>query len=118
MALYNYMSQILVELIKMASLILSMTKATASAKRVAAVLALESSLSVPKRDPQEKKDAPAVEFDGVTFTYPTGGAPARAIFRLRSGMENARHHRRHRLGQIDAHQPSFRAFMTMCRWAA
>ena len=76
MALYNYMSQILVELIKMASLILSMTKATASAKRVASVLALESSLSVPKRDPQEKKDAPAVEFDGVTFTYPTGGAPA------------------------------------------
>ncbi len=44
MALYNYMSQILVELIKMASLILSMTKATASAKRVASVLALESSL--------------------------------------------------------------------------
>lgn len=76
MALYNYMSQILVELIKMASLILSMTKATASAKRVASVLALESSLSVPERDPQEKKDAPAVEFDGVTFTYPTGGAPA------------------------------------------
>ena len=76
MALYNYMSQILVELIKMASLILSMTKATASAKRVASVLALESSLSVPEQDPQEKKDAPAVEFDGVTFTYPTGGAPA------------------------------------------
>ena len=60
MALYNYMSQILVELIKMASLILSMTKATASAKRVASVLALESSLSVPEQDPQEKKDAPAV----------------------------------------------------------
>ena len=76
MALYNYMSQILVELIKMASLILSMTKAAASAKRVASVLALESSLSVPEQDPQEKKDAPAVEFDGVTFTYPTGGAPA------------------------------------------
>ena len=76
MALYNYMSQILVELIKMASLILSMTKAAASAKRVASVLALESSLSVPEQDPQEKNDAPAVEFDGVTFTYPTGGAPA------------------------------------------
>ena len=76
LALYNYMSQILVELIKMANLILSMTKAAASAKRVAAILALESSLNVPQENPEEPKAAPAVEFDGVTFTYPTGGAPA------------------------------------------
>ena len=76
LALYNYMSQILVELIKMANLILSMTKATASAKRVAAILALESSLDVPQENPEEPEAAPAVEFDGVTFTYPTGGAPA------------------------------------------
>ena len=76
LALYNYMSQILVELIKMANLILSMTKAVASAKRVAAILALESSLDVPQENPEEPKAAPAVEFDGVTFTYPTGGAPA------------------------------------------
>ena len=76
LALYNYMSQILVELIKMANLILSITKATASAKRVAAILALESSLDVPQENPEEPKAAPAVEFDGVTFTYPTGGAPA------------------------------------------
>ena len=76
LALYNYMSQILVELIKMANLILSMTKATASAKRVAAILALESSLDVPQENPEEQEDVPAVEFDGVTVTYPTGGAPA------------------------------------------
>ena len=76
LALYNYMSQILVELIKMANLILSMTKAAASAKRVSAILALESSLDVPQENPEEQEDAPAVEFDGVTFTYPTGGAPA------------------------------------------
>ncbi len=76
LALYNYMSQILVELIKMANLILSMTKATASAKRVAAILALESSLDVPQENPEEPEAAPAVSFDGVTFTYPTGGAPA------------------------------------------
>lgn len=76
LALYNYMSQILVELIKMANLILSMTKATASAKRVAAILALESSLDVPQENPEEQEDVSAVEFDGVTFTYPTGGAPA------------------------------------------
>lgn len=76
LALYNYMSQILVELIKMANLILSMTKATASAKRVSAILALESSLDVPQENPEEPEAAPAVSFDGVTFTYPTGGAPA------------------------------------------
>ena len=76
LALYNYMSQILVELIKMANLILSMTKAAASAKRVAAILALESSLDVPQENPEEPEAVPAVEFDGVTFTYPTGGAPA------------------------------------------
>ena len=76
LALYNYMSQILVELIKMANLILSVTKATASAKRVSAILALESSLDAPRENPEEPEAAPAVSFDGVTFTYPTGGAPA------------------------------------------
>ena len=41
-ALYNYMTQILVELVKMASLIISMTKAAACADRVASVLDLDS----------------------------------------------------------------------------
>ncbi len=31
---------------------------------------------MPQENPEEPKAAPAVEFDGVTFTYPTGGAPA------------------------------------------
>ena len=86
-ALYNYMSQILVELIKMASLILSMTKATASAKRVAAVLALDSSLDAPKNAPAAQSGAPAVEFSNVSFTYPTGGASALSdiSFRLEHG---------------------------------
>ena len=43
-ALYNYMSQILVELIKMANLIISMTKAAASANRVADLLDLRSDM--------------------------------------------------------------------------
>ena len=87
LALYNYMSQILVELIKMANLILSMTKAAASAKRVASVLALESSLRAPRENPEEAANAPAVEFSDVTFTYPTGGAPALSdiSFRLERG---------------------------------
>ena len=41
-ALYNYMSQILVELVKMANLIISMTKAAACADRVAKVMQMES----------------------------------------------------------------------------
>ena len=105
LALYNYMSQILVELIKMANLILSMTKATASAKRVAAILALESSLDVPQENPEEPEAAPAVSFDGVTFTYPTGGAPALSDFLYARARQNARHHRRHGLWKIDAHRP-------------
>jgi len=44
LALYNYMSQILTELIKFANLIISITKAVASANRISAVLDVESSL--------------------------------------------------------------------------
>lgn len=45
-ALYNYMSQILVELIKLANLIVTMTKSVASCKRLEDVLKLESTLEV------------------------------------------------------------------------
>ena len=41
-ALYNYMSQILVELIKMANLIITLTKAAACGDRVASVLSVKS----------------------------------------------------------------------------
>ena len=43
-ALYNYMSQILVELIKLANLIITVTKALACASRIENVLNLENSL--------------------------------------------------------------------------
>jgi len=45
LALYNYMSQILVELIKFASLIISITKAVASGNRISSVLDMEPSLT-------------------------------------------------------------------------
>lgn len=44
-ALYNYMSQILVELIKMANLIISITKALACANRIDNIFAVESSMA-------------------------------------------------------------------------
>ncbi len=76
-ALYNYMSQILVELIKLANLIVTVTKAIASGKRMGKLLEMESSISYPETQPAPLEGAPAISFDGVALTY--GGAPVAAI---------------------------------------
>ena len=73
-ALYNYMSQILVELVKFASLVITINKAWASWKRIEDALALEPSITAPatmaaRPDPA----APAVEFRHVGLTYPGAG---------------------------------------------
>ena len=76
-ALYNYMSQILVELLKFASLTVTINKAWASWKRVADALALESRMASPAAlDDMPRAEAPAVEFRHVTLTYPGAGSPA------------------------------------------
>ncbi|MDO4865734.1 MAG: ABC transporter ATP-binding protein [Clostridia bacterium] len=76
-ALYNYMSQILVELLKFASLTITINKGWASWKRVADVLALESSMASPEAMAGIRDDsAPAVAFRHVTLTYPGAGSPA------------------------------------------
>lgn len=75
-ALYNYMSQILVELIKFASLTITINKAWASWKRIADVLALTPSMDYPADSAQPAADAPAVAFEHVTFAYPGAGSPA------------------------------------------
>ncbi|MBE6665265.1 MAG: ABC transporter ATP-binding protein [Ruminococcaceae bacterium] len=67
-ALYNYMSQILVELVKLANLIITMTKATACAGRIEQIL--EEGGKVPiKANSSEKKNNFAVSFSDVSFTY-------------------------------------------------
>ena len=66
-ALYNYMTQILVELVKMANLIISMTKAAACADRVAGVLEIESSQKNGKIDGSAIKGN--VEFRNVSAQY-------------------------------------------------
>lgn len=71
-ALYNYMSQILVELIKMANLIISMTKAAACGNRVAAILALP--VSETKKEIQDISGK--VEFEDVSLTYAGASEPA------------------------------------------
>ena len=76
-ALVNYMSQILVELIKMANLIVSISKALACANRISAVLEEKSSIVSPAKGMEqapvtdaEGADLPAkVRFDHVNFLY-------------------------------------------------
>ena len=73
-ALYNYMSQILVELVKMANMIIQLTKAAACARRISDVLNTEPGQSFPETDPAEKsgENVPAVQFRHVSLRY--GGA--------------------------------------------
>ncbi len=68
-ALYNYMSQILVELIKLASLIISITKGVACGNRIQAVL--ELSTGEPAQEGKEFADAAgsALAFRNVSFRY-------------------------------------------------
>ena len=69
-ALYNYMSQILVELIKLASLIITLSKAAASASRVSAILTRDpQSPPTPEQASCDGEDA--VRFDNVSFGYNT-----------------------------------------------
>ena len=72
-ALYNYMSQILVELIKMANLIISLSKAVACGKRIETVLELESS----RKSGTCCADhiSGAVEFEAVTMRYGAASEP-------------------------------------------
>ena len=69
-ALYNYMSQILVELIKMADLIINMTKAAACADRIGAVLTIENDQ---REGSQSQTLRGAVEFRNVTAHYAGAG---------------------------------------------
>ena len=73
-ALYNYMSQILVELIKMANLIITLTKAAACGDRVAAVLAIRSTQKDGEKTPVIDAPRGSVVFDGVSMSYSGAGA--------------------------------------------
>ena len=73
-ALYNYMSQILVELVKMANLIISMTKAAACANRVADLLDIRSDMENGSLSADSLRGA--VEFRKVTARYAGAGEPS------------------------------------------
>ena len=70
-ALYNYMSQILVELIKLANIVITITKALACAGRIESVLKTES--SVCHNDNTHCVDNHAVSFDNVSLIYKNAG---------------------------------------------
>ncbi len=73
-ALYNYMSQILVELIKMANMIIQLTKATACAKRIEDVLDTKAAQEWADKAPVGAKSADRVTFSHVSLRYAGAGA--------------------------------------------
>lgn len=76
-ALVNYMSQILIELVKLANLIITVTKVFACAKRIENVLDMEGSLKegeiVKTENQPEENDEIAVEFRNVSLRYKNAG---------------------------------------------
>ncbi len=81
-ALVNYMSQILVELVKLANLIIQLTKALACAKRVEIIFAIYPSMEngtakieqkVTENAKNDRDIINAVSFDHVCLTYSGGG---------------------------------------------
>ncbi len=74
-ALYNYMGQVLVELVKLANLIISITKALACLGRVNTVMEMNPDMVSGETLP-ETASSEAVRFDNVTLTYAGAGAPS------------------------------------------
>lgn len=76
-ALYNYMSQILIELIKLANLILNMTKSVACGNRIQSIFEICSSMEEGVyKEESPKENLPFVEFDHVSLRYKGAGDEA------------------------------------------
>ena len=73
-ALVNYMSQILVELIKLANLIIQVTKAVACANRIQEVFEIKAGMEFPEVSAGSRDDGYAVEFNNVSIAYRNAGA--------------------------------------------
>lgn len=72
-ALYNYMSQILIELIKLANLIITVTKSVACGNRIQYVFEIHSSLELKNNMPRIQGSDCAVEFRNVSLRYKDTG---------------------------------------------
>ncbi|HKM33628.1 MAG TPA: ABC transporter ATP-binding protein [Lachnospiraceae bacterium] len=73
LALVNYMSQILVELVKLANLIITVNKSLACANRIEGILSLKPDMESANGITEIRVDT-VVEFDHVSLTYPGSGA--------------------------------------------
>ena len=77
LALINYMSQILLSLLRLADLVISVTRALASGARVNEILNTRTTMpDLAAAELPLQEAAPAVSFDGVTFGYRGAGAPS------------------------------------------
>lgn len=72
-ALINYMSQILIELVKLANLIISVTKAIACGNRIESILSVKPDMPSGELAWQERKGESEVEFEDVCLTYKGAG---------------------------------------------
>lgn len=106
-ALYNYMSQILVELIKLANLIINVTKAAASWRRIDAVFSIAPSVrsgeAVPKKAGNQKEKIvfrqAGLQYAGCRGGFPDGGRSQN------QSRPDRRYHRRHWFRQDLPGQP-------------
>lgn len=89
-ALYNYMSQILVELVKLANTIVTVTKAVACGHRVEAVLETPTGMEIKELDGKENiaDNDFSVEFNNVTLKYSGNSEPSleNIDFKVKKGM--------------------------------
>lgn len=75
-ALVNYMSQILVELVKLANLIITVTKAIACANRIEKVFNEKNDMEEGSREWTQQAESPLVEFQDVSLVYEGNSAPS------------------------------------------
>lgn len=85
-ALVNYMTQISLALVVVANLVTIFTKAAASAARINAVFDMKTTVTGAETSPKRDENAPAVEFDNVSFSYAGGEKSLEELsFRLYRG---------------------------------
>ncbi len=75
-ALYNYMSQILIELVKLANLIISVSRAVACVSRCEDILNINCSKNIGSVILPEPKKAHEIRFSNVSFTYEGNNEPS------------------------------------------
>lgn len=106
-ALVNYMSQILVELIKLANLIINVTKSLACLSRINKILDQETGMAEGTVGEQKQENGVlCVEFKDVSITYEEGADAALSHVSFRGlSRRDHRYYRRHRFRKIHSGEP-------------